>query len=171
MNDLCTELELRLARHEWFHENDAFIAWLDTTEGIERCIAYGLDTTRERDDWATFEGYVYVAIQRPDVRYSPMLCAVLAQHVLDVNFEDIVQALGEIKDPRSVECLAATLKWEPDWDEFRALAVKCVWALAASGTDEAWAALDAAATEGPDVIREEVDYERGRRSSRGPAPM
>jgi hypothetical protein len=62
-------------------------------------------------------------------------------------------------------------KWEPDWDEFRALGVKCVWAVAAIGTDEAWAALDAAATEGPDVIREEVAYERGRRSSRGPAPM
>jgi HEAT repeat protein len=144
---------------------------LDTSEGIEGCTAQGLEATGRDEDWALFEGYVNVAFRRPDPRQSAPLCSALARRTFEVNNEDIVEALGEIKDPRSVECLTATLKWEPDWDEFRALAVKCVWALAAIGTDEAWAALDAAATEGPDVIREEVDYERGRRSSRGPAPM
>lgn len=171
MNDLCTELEQRLARREWFHENEIFTSWFDAADGVEPCIATGLVATSQRGDWATFEGYVYAAGRRPHLRYSPTLGSVLLRHDLDVNFEDIVEALGEVRDPGSVAILAKTLQWEPDWDEFRALAVKCVWALAAIGTDEAWAVLDAAAAQGPEVIREEVDYERGRRASRGPAPM
>ena len=71
--------------------------------------------------------------------------------------------LEVVRDPASVDCVAATLRWEPDWDEFRGMAIKCVWALAAIGTAEAWAALDAAAAEGPAVIREEVGYMRERR--------
>ena len=160
MTDLCLDLARRLAAHEWFHDHESFVAWLDGTVGVETCIAAGLSSTSEACSWGLFEGYVHAASLRPDRAYTGPLCSVLAQHDLDVNYEDIVDALGELRDPASIDCLAATLVWEPDWDEYRGLAVKCVWALAAIGTPEAWAVLEAAAVSGPDVVRETIYAER-----------
>jgi hypothetical protein len=54
--------------------------------------------------------------------------------------EDVVGALQELKDPKSVEALfqAATSKHEYlSFDEFDGLARKCTWALADIGTEEA----------------------------------
>ena len=40
------------------------------------------------------------ATRHPDSRYVPILCSVLQQRDLNVNFEDIVTALDEIADPQ-----------------------------------------------------------------------
>lgn len=160
MTDVCRELAQRVAAYEWFHDHDSFASWLDGAAGVEQCIEHGLGDTRMCGNWAIFEGYVHASSLKPARSHSAMLCSVLSQHDLDVNYEDIVDALGEIKDPTTIDCLAATMRWEPDWDEYRGLAVKCVWALAAIGTREAWEVLNRAAVEGPDVVREAVDAER-----------
>jgi hypothetical protein len=69
-----------------------------------------------------------------------------------VNNEDIVDVLAEIRDPSAIGCLERALWWEPPWDEFRQLAVKVVWALAAIGTPDALAVLrDAVNCEAPQV--------------------
>jgi hypothetical protein len=170
MTDLCTDLEHRLRVHEWYHENETFVSWLKDAQGIESCIATGLHGTVQREEWATFEGYVYAASLRPDTRYTSTLGAVLRRHELDVNYEDIVDTLGEGRDPAAIGVLAETMLWEPEWDEFRALAVKCVWALAWIGTDEAWAVLDAMEPDQPETVRRAIDSERTQRRG-GPAPM
>ncbi len=48
--------------------------------------------------------------RRPDPRQRAPLCAALAYQTSEVNNEDIVEALGEVRDPASVAVLAATLR-------------------------------------------------------------
>lgn len=162
MTDVCRELGQRLAAFEWFHDHDEFASWLDgaADADAERCIEHGLVEMSAQGNWGIFEGYVHAASLRPDKSQTSALCAVLMQHDLDVNYEDIVDALGQVKDPASIDCLAATIRWEPDWDEYRGLAVKCIWALAAIGTPEAWNVLEGFTAEGPEVLREAVAAER-----------
>ena len=160
MTEVCRELRQRLAAGEWHRDRERFLQWLDGVDGIEACVAQGLEETRSEQNWYLFEGFVNVAYRRPDIRQAPALCSALALRSGEVNNEDIVDALGEVRDPASIDCLAAVIRWEPDWDEFRGLAVKCVWALAAIGTPEAWAVLDEAAATGPEVVREAVYAER-----------
>ena len=94
----------------------------------------------------------------------PILCSVLHRQLFDVSSDDIVTALGEIADPRSVPFLVEAMWWTPDWDEYQQLAKKCVWALARIGTPDALEALRDAASVGSDILREEAQYELNRRS-------
>jgi HEAT repeat protein len=48
-----------------------------------------------------------------------------------------VDLLGVIKDPRSIDVLDEMTWWEPDWDEFRALALKAALALSNINTPKA----------------------------------
>ncbi|WP_133853355.1 hypothetical protein [Labedaea rhizosphaerae] len=105
-------------------------------------------------DWPLFERYVLVAHRRPSRAYTAALCDVLARHGDEVNNEDIVDVLAEIRDPAAVGFLADTLWWQPPWDEFHQLAVKCVWALVAIGTPEAFAVVCEAAVCEAEEIRE-----------------
>lgn len=57
--------------------------------------------------------------------------------------EDLASLLGDIRDPSSVPVLQRLAIWEPDYmmDEFRAMAVKAVWALKSIEGPEAKRAL------------------------------
>lgn len=66
-----------------------------------------------------------------------------------MNNEDIVDILALIADPTTVSCLEETMWWQPRRDEYRNLAIECVWALAAIGTLEALEVLRNAASTGP----------------------
>ena len=145
-----------------FRVDDAS-AFVDSFTCVEGCIAEGLAGSADADEWGRFEQYVFAATRHPDSRYVPILCSVLQQRDLNVNFEDIVTALDEIADPRSVPFLVDAMWWRPDWDEYLQLAKKCVWALARIGTPEAIEALRDAATVGSDILREEAQYELNRR--------
>ena len=160
----CAELRevLDVPRRLW-KIDDAY-AFLDSFTDVEGCIGDGLATSAEAEDWGRFERYVFAASRHPDARYVVVLCSVLRRQTLNVNFDDIVIALGEIADPRSVPYLEEAMWWTPDWDEFRQLAKKCVWALGRIGTDEALEALRDAATVGSDIVREEAKDELSRRS-------
>jgi hypothetical protein len=152
MSEQCAALETHLAELDWSADRDALMAWLDQADGVEGCIATGLATTATIGDWSLFERYVVAGHRRPSREYSNTLCNVLRSRSDEINNEDIVDVLAEIRDPASVDCLAYTLSWSPSWDEFHQLAIKCVWALAAIGTVEAFVVLrDAAASEAIEV--------------------
>lgn len=66
-----------------------------------------------------------------DKRNLPVLCKLLDAD-WHVKHEDVVTALGELADPRSVDVLRRATEYLPvylDYDESRALAVKAIWAL------------------------------------------
>lgn len=54
-----------------------------------------------------------------------------------ISEEDIVSVLELIKDPKSIDKLYDVAINVPDYDEMRALAKKCMWALKAINTPEA----------------------------------
>lgn len=160
--DRCRELDAGLRRPDR-PKYQALRAWLDGLGDVEDCIADGLRRSSEGEDWLGFEHYVFAAFQRPSRSYTAVLCEVLARRDIDdFNYEDIVDVLAEIRDPASVGCLRDTLSWEPEWDEFRHMAVKCIWALAAIGTPDAVAAIRDAATCDAFKVREAAAHELKR---------
>jgi hypothetical protein len=90
-----------------------------------------------------------------------------ALRVIDVNGQLVsydnrrLDAAREVGEPVPVEIVdpegpfpnSTTGKtWQPPWDEYRQLAIKCVWALAAIGTSDALRVLrDAARSEAASV--------------------
>lgn len=166
MDDACAELERLLREKQPFVGMNAPI-WDRISElpDVEDCIRDGLARSRAIKDWSMFENYVLAAIKKPSRSMTPILCEVLRLRSFEVNSDDIVVALAEIRDPASVGCLAETIWWEPDWDEFRHLAVKCVWALAAINDDAAVAVLRDAASTGSEEVRKEAVYQLERLGS------
>ena len=159
--DRCRELDVGLRRPDR-PTFQALRAWLDGLGAVENCIADGLRRCCGGEDWLGCELYVTAAFRRPSRSYTAVLCEVLSRRDLDINHEDIVDALAEIRDPASIDCLRDTLSWEPEWDEFRNLAVKCIWALAAIGTPDAVAAIRDAATCDAFEVREAAAHELKR---------
>lgn len=166
MTDPCVKLERLLQHMEPLPGVDAPV-WRRIAElpDVEYCIREGLVRSRATEDWSMFERYVQAATNHSSPSMTPILCEVLQLHSFEVNNDDIVTVLAEIRDPASVGCLAETMWWEPDWDEFRHLAVKCVWALAAINDDAAVAALRDAASTGPEQVRKEAAYQLERLGS------
>jgi hypothetical protein len=109
------------------------VAWsrhglrVQSLSGTEDCIAAGLRRARDAEDWSMFEQYAFAAFHHPSRAYTDVLCDVLGRHE-ELNNEDLVDALAEIGDPKSVDCLRDALRWDPPWDEFGQLARKAVWA-------------------------------------------
>lgn len=159
----CQELDKGLRDPRWLSDPDGLMRWLDGLTGIESCIAAGLRQARESADWLTFERYVLAAHRHPSRSYVDSLCAVLNQRNEDVNNEDIVDVLGEIADPIAIDCLKEAIWWQPSWDEFRQLAIKAVWALAAVNTPEAIKALEDVASIEAEPVRQEVARVLGTR--------
>jgi hypothetical protein len=71
-----------------------------------------------------------------DRDYTEILLSLLEEswHMLE---EDIVGILEIIKDPRSIDKLYALIIDIPDYDDMRALAKKCMWALSTIKTPQA----------------------------------
>ncbi|HWM01300.1 MAG TPA: HEAT repeat domain-containing protein [Actinophytocola sp.] len=156
MNDPCEQLKSILENSDFLTQQHDSYAAIDSLENVAPCIAVGLAEASIDKDWSKFERYTLAASRHPDRSYTAPLCEVLQQQLSVVNNDDIVTALGEIRDPDSAPVLVQTLWWQPDWDEFHQLALKCVWALGQIGTEESRAALRDAADVGPDAIRQEA---------------
>lgn len=152
--DRCRELEQGLRNPRWTGNPDGLMTWLGGLTGVEDCIADGLRRASASRDWLAFERYLLAAYRHPSRAFTPELCEVLGQQIDEVNSEDIVDVLAEIADPAAVRCLEKALWWQPPWDEYRQLAVKCVWALAAIGTSDAVRVLREAANSEDAPIRE-----------------
>ena len=125
VNDRCEQLKsILMSSHYLDQEYDTYAA-IDSLDNVQGCIATGLTAASTSMDWSMFERYALVASRHPDRSYALPLCEVLQQQ-LSVNNDDIVIALGEIRDPASVPIIVQTLWWQPDWDEFHQLALNCI---------------------------------------------
>lgn len=127
---------------------------LDDLRDPEACIAEGLVSAVATEDWDAFERYLIAASRHPSSAMTAVLCDVLNRRLENINNEDIVDVLAAIADPTAVDALEDTILWQPPWDEFHSLAVKCVWALASIGTQEALEVIRGAAAVGPTEVRE-----------------
>jgi len=141
---------------------------LEALVGVEPCIAAGLERCVAAEDWEAFELYVLAASRHPDPSMTRTLCEVLDRQLDNISSEDIVSVLDVVADPAAVDSLERALWWEPPWDEFRHLAIKCVWALSAIGTEAASDILRDAATTAPERVREAA-LEALAASKSGPA--
>ncbi|MFF0725310.1 HEAT repeat domain-containing protein [Streptomyces sp. NPDC004134] len=82
--------------------------------------------------------------------------------------EDVVSALGEWRDPDSVDTLLHMADWVPDYldyDEARALATKAVWALGGIPGPEADRALERLREEDDPIVRGEAERQIARRTA------
>jgi hypothetical protein len=77
-----------------------------------------------------------IAWDGADRDYTGMMLSLLDEN-WHISGEDIVSILGLIKDPDSVNKLYEVAVNVPDYDEMRAMAKKCMWALAAINTPTA----------------------------------
>lgn len=88
-----------------------------------------------------------------DNRFTDILCRFLKDDWHRCH-EDIVSLLEDIKDPQSVDCLYQRALEIPDYDDGRALAIKCIWALGAINTGEAKKRLVLLTRSGDKITRE-----------------
>jgi hypothetical protein len=158
----CAELKRIVDENPLLGERAEWFARIDALDGVEECIRDGLVNARSAEDWSRFGRYVLAVTRHPSLSVTPVLCEVLMLRSDRVNCEDIVEAMGVVGDPSSVSCLLDALMWQPEWDEFHHLAVKCIWALGAIGSDEAIDAIRDAASVGPSVVREAAAHELAR---------
>jgi len=87
-----------------------------------------------------------------------------------MKHEDIVRALQDAADVSSVPFLAEAITMDLDylsWDENKALARKCFWALAAIGTSEAWQVITRHTVSGDPVLAQWADEQIKRRQPSG----
>lgn len=152
MRQPCQRVEDLLNRDDL--EIDELYAELARLTGVEDCVVAGLQRAFDARDWAAFERYLWAGFKHPSPALRPVLLAALACRDAAVPHEDVVELLMHVPDPEAVPVLEAALWWYPEWDEFHALAVKCVWALAEIGDPSAVRVLRAAAQVGPAVVRE-----------------
>lgn len=73
--------------------------------------------------------------------------------------EDIVSVLEIIKDPRSIDKLYEVAINVPDYDDMRALAKKCMWALSAINTPESIQKLKLLQGSDDQIIRENAIFQ------------
>lgn len=76
-----------------------------------------------------------------------------------ISEEDIVGVLEEIKDPKSIEKLYETAVNIPDYDDMRALAKKCMWALSAINTPESVEKLQLLQNLNDEIISENATFQ------------
>lgn len=129
---------------------------------VTHCILSGIEAIIADESWIDLEPWLFAANELPSRKLTSILCGLLVRRIPEVNNEDIVWALEAIADPDAVRALEHALLWEPEWDEFHALGVKCVWALAAIGTSDAQSVLYDAASVGPREVRDAARQELGR---------
>jgi hypothetical protein len=155
-DEACDKLARILEPSPLLNDHVALFAQIDQLPDITECVRTQLVDASNKADWGRFERYVLAAWRRPARSLAQPLCDVLGRHSDEVNNEDIVEALGEIRDPGSVHCLVDALWWQPEWDEFHGLAIKCIRALANIATSHAREALQHAAAAGPEEVGSEA---------------
>lgn len=88
-----------------------------------------------------------------DKDYTDILMRLLEEN-WHTEQENIVSLLEDAMDPKSIEILYETAVNVPDYDEMRALAKKCIWALWAIKTPEANEKLKLLQRNNDEIIRD-----------------
>jgi HEAT repeat protein len=149
----CHELMEGMKNRQWLGDSDALFLWLDGLSDVRECIAEGLQRALATEDWLSLDKLLIAADRHQSRMYAAVLCEVLRRRVDKVSNENVVDLLADLREPSSVPCLEEALEWRPPWDDYRHLAVKVVWALAAIGTEEALAVLRRAAQSDSERVR------------------
>lgn len=82
--------------------------------------------------------------------------------------EDIARSLQKAHDPSSIPALVGAVRADFDylcWDEDKALGRKCMWALAAIGTKEAWSEIGHFSQQDDPVVASWAKEQLDRRTS------
>lgn len=93
-----------------------------------------------------------------DKDYTDVLLSLLDKR-WHISEEDIVQVLELIKDPKSVEKLYQVAVHVPEYDDMRALAKKCMWALSAIKTSESIKKLEQLEASMDSIISENAKFQ------------
>lgn len=96
-----------------------------------------------------------------DSDYTDILLQLLDEQ-WHISEEDIISVLELIKDPKSVGKLYEVAINVPDYDEMRAIAKKCIWALSAINTPEAIQKLKLLEKVNDPIIQENATFELGQ---------
>lgn len=93
-----------------------------------------------------------------DREYTDILLLLLDEK-WHTSEEDIVSVLELIKDPKSIDKLYEVAIKVPDYDDMRALAKKCMWALSAINTLEARQKLKLLQSSDDQIIKENARFQ------------
>lgn len=102
----------------------------------EQTLALLKENVKEKDAKKLDATISVICRDGADEDYTDILLRLLDEN-WHTSEEDIVSVLEIIKDPKSVEKLYSVAINVPDYDEMRALAKKCMWALGAIKTPAA----------------------------------
>jgi hypothetical protein len=164
-DDDCDRLlQVLQGPRDWVNRPGALSDRLGVAEEVEDCVSRGLRRALDDRDWDLFESYVFAGLHFPSPDHVEPLCTALLLQDDDAPNDDVVELLFVLADPRSVSCLEETLRWEPDWDEYRHLATKAILALANIRTPHAIEVLRDVSSIGPARLREVASSELDRLS-------
>ena len=93
-----------------------------------------------------------------DADYTEILLSLLDQD-WHTSEEDVVGILEQIKDPKSINKLYEVAIKIPDYDDMRALAKKCIWALSAINTSESIEKLKLLQMFDDPIVRENATFQ------------
>ncbi|KUY30678.1 hypothetical protein [Elizabethkingia ursingii] len=93
-----------------------------------------------------------------DYNYTDILLSLLDEN-WHTSEEDIISVLELIKDPKSVDKLYSVAVNVPDYDDMRAIAKKCMWALSAINTIEAKQKLEMLKSSKDPIISENATFQ------------
>jgi hypothetical protein len=132
-----TELHQCVIRFQHHRDVKVFLDDVSCISDVATVISGELADAYRANDFLQVELLVQAGMVHPSPELVPIACLILRERSECLNIEEVVDLLAILRSPNSIECLAETLNWIPDWDEFRHMGVKCIWALAAIGTEDA----------------------------------
>jgi hypothetical protein len=94
------------------------------------------DNATNKDEKGLANTLAVICNDGADSDYTDILLQLLDEK-WHTSEEDIISVLELIKDPKSVDKLYQVALDVPDYDDMRAIAKKCMWALSAINTPEA----------------------------------
>ncbi|TKG87735.1 hypothetical protein EYV94_27970 [Puteibacter caeruleilacunae] len=116
------------------------------------------DNVRDKDAKGLANILAVIYNDGADSDYTSILLSLLDE-TWHTSEEDIVEILELIKDPESVQKLYDVAVNVPDYDEMRALAKKCMWALSAISTPDAINKLKVLAKSDDTIIKENAVFQ------------
>jgi hypothetical protein len=125
--------------------SDDFLQAMRDSSQQPQALRLAMETAFAARDWSALQYLVLAAYWAPSKEHTIILSSILAELSEHMTNEDVADVLADIADERSLSALQKGMEADLDWDEFHALNVKCVWAMARIRTKAATALLEWAA--------------------------
>jgi hypothetical protein len=124
----------------------------------EQTLSLLKDNATNNDDKGLANTLAVLFYDGADTDYTDILLQLLDEK-WHTSEEDIISMLELIKDPKSVDKLYKVALDVPDYDDMRAIAKKCIWALSAINTPEAVQKLKLLENVDDPIIKENAAFE------------